>query len=74
MADFIEDWKRSRDDVEDHLLGTLPPSEVETGTYPRFRRVERYAESPPAAETHVVGMDVLTDKVLVLATYKDREF
>jgi hypothetical protein len=47
---------------------------VETGTYPRFRRVERYAESPPAAETQVVGMDVLTDKVLVLATHKDGEF
>ena len=47
---------------------------VETGTYPRFRRVERYAESPPAAETHVVGMDVLTDKVLVLATHKDGKF
>ena len=47
---------------------------VETGTYPRFRRVERYAETPPAAETQVVGMDVLTDKVLVLATHKDGEF
>ena len=47
---------------------------VETGTYLRFRRVERYAESLPAAETHVVGMDVLTDKVLVLATHKDGEF
>jgi hypothetical protein len=30
---------------------------VETGTYARFRRIERYAESPPAAETQVVGMD-----------------
>ena len=35
---------------------------VETGTYPRFRRIERYAESPPAAETQVVGMDALKDK------------
>jgi hypothetical protein len=47
---------------------------VETGTYPRYRRVERYAESPPAAETQVVGMDALTDKVLVLATHKNGEF
>jgi hypothetical protein len=38
---------------------------VETGTYPRFRRIETCAESPPAAETQVVGMDALTDKVLV---------
>ena len=43
---------------------------VETGTYPRLRRIERYAESPPAAETQVVGIDALKDKVLVLATHK----
>src|SRR5512147_2521358 len=29
---------------------------VETGTYPRFRRIETCAESPPAAETKPVGM------------------
>ena len=47
---------------------------VETGTYPRFRRIERYAESPPAAETQVVGMDALKDKSLVLVTHKGGEF
>src|SRR6476660_901638 len=37
---------------------------VETGTYPRFRRIETCAESPLAAETQVVGMDAVQDKVL----------
>ena len=30
-------------------------AKVRTVETPRFRRVERYAESPPAAETQVVG-------------------
>ena len=38
---------------------------VETGTYARFRCIETCAESPPAAETEMVGMDALSDKVLV---------
>ena len=32
---------------------------VETGTYPRFAALRACAESPPAAETEVVGMDTL---------------
>ena len=47
---------------------------VETGTYPRFRRIERYAESPPAAETQVVGMDAPQGQILVLVTHKGGEF
>jgi len=47
---------------------------VETGTYPRFRRIETCAESPLAAETQVVGMDAVQDKVLTLVTHKDGEF
>lgn len=43
---------------------------VETGTYPRFRRIETCAESPPAAETKPVGMDALQDKVLVFVNDK----
>ena len=31
---------------------------VETGTHPRFRRIETCAESPPAAETEVGGIDM----------------
>ena len=38
---------------------------VETGTHPRFRRIERYAESPPAAETTPAGMDALKDKLFL---------
>jgi hypothetical protein len=47
---------------------------VETGTYPRFRRIETCAESPLAAETQVVGMDAVKDKVLAFVTHKDGEF
>ena len=47
---------------------------VETGTYPRFRRIETYAEGPPAAETQLTGMDALKDKVLVFVTHKGGEF
>ena len=39
---------------------------VETGTHPRFRRIERYAESPPAAETQVGEMAALKDQYLVV--------
>ena len=41
---------------------------VETGTYPRFRRVETCAESPPAAETSTGGRQPLKDTDLVVAT------
>ena len=47
---------------------------VETGTYPRFRRIETYAESPPAAETSRGGMDTLRDKVLVSVTHKSGDW
>ena len=43
---------------------------VETGSYPRFRRIETCAESPPAAETKPVGMDAPEDKVLVFVNHK----
>jgi hypothetical protein len=43
---------------------------VETGSYPRFRRIETCAGSPPAAETESAGMGALKDKVLVLVTNK----
>ena len=42
---------------------------VETGTYPRFRRIETCAESPPTAETESVGMDAPEDKVLVFLNH-----
>jgi hypothetical protein len=35
---------------------------VETGTYPRFRRIETCAESPLAAETEWEGMVALKNK------------
>ena len=46
---------------------------VETGTHPRFRRIETCAESPPAAETEVGGIDALKDTVLVLVTHNGGE-
>ena len=42
---------------------------VETGTYPRFRRIETCAGSWLAAETQVVGMDAVKDKVLAFVTH-----
>ena len=41
---------------------------VETGTYPRFRRIETCAESPPAAETPIGDAKPLKDTHMVLAT------
>ena len=41
---------------------------VETGTYPRFRRIETCAESPPAAETPMSDSRPLKDTDLVVAT------
>ena len=41
---------------------------VETGTCPRFRRIETYAESPPAAETPRGDMSALQDTFLVFHT------
>jgi hypothetical protein len=43
---------------------------VETGTHPRFRRIETCAESPPAAEANRVGMDAPEDKVVVFVTHR----
>jgi hypothetical protein len=41
---------------------------VETGTCPRFRRIETCAESPPAAETPMSDSRPLKDTDLVAAT------
>jgi hypothetical protein len=38
---------------------------VETGTYPRFRRIETCAERPSAAQTSPAGMDALKFKLVV---------
>src|SRR5262249_7866421 len=41
---------------------------VETGSAPRFRRIETCAESPPAAETPIDDSRPLKDTDLVVAT------
>src|SRR5262245_29841124 len=41
---------------------------VETGTYPRFRRIETCAGSPPTAETGLVGIKAPKHQHSVLVT------